>query len=318
MRTQQLRGVRGETRLVVLGHNETDVVDITDQVPGAGGLAEAIGWSRSEGRPLFDLLDELVSFATKNGSGLPMGEVSSPDGAATARLELPVNAPEVWAAGVSYMRSREAREAESGSGNAIYAKVYSADRPELFLKDAGCLRTVPSGQPVCIRPDSNWNVPEPELALVLDASGTIVGFTIGNDVSSRQIEAENPLYLPQAKIYRGSCALGPAVLIAAPTTRIEFELRLRILDRDRSILFEGQTSTRQMKRSFGELVDYLTRFNVIRDGTVLLTGTGIVPHDAFTLEPGHTVEIEVPGIGVLSNPVEAAPIRTSDLTTADV
>lgn len=286
------------------------VVDVTSAVGGRGDMVAAIGRARGEQRSTRALLDDLAA-----DPGCASFELVSEGRLVTTNdqfvLDIPVTAPEVWAAGVSYLRSREARELESGPGNAIYAKVYAAERPELFMKDAGCRRTVAVGQPIHVRPDSDWNVPEPELALVLGADGTIVGCTIGNDVSSRQIEAENPLYLPQAKIYANSCALGPAVLLADGPWTEPFSIQLRILDAEGAVVFEGETSTNEMKRSFAELVDYLTRFNPIEDGTVLLTGTGIVPPDAFTLSDGHVVEIEVPGIGVLRNPVTQAPNRAN-------
>jgi len=218
-------------------------------------------------------------------------------------LLLPVEPPEVWCAGVTYERSRDARIEESAVED-VYSLVYDAERPELFLKDAGCRRTVGPGEAVGIRSDSAWNVPEPEIGLVLGDAGDIAGVTIGNDVSSRDIEGANPLYLPQAKVYAGACALGPAVLSPVPSE--PFEIRMRILDATGAELFTGETSTGRMKRSFEELVEFLVRDNPVPPGSVLLTGTGLVPPDDFTLEPGHVVEIEVPGVGILSNPVVLA------------
>jgi 2-dehydro-3-deoxy-D-arabinonate dehydratase len=218
-------------------------------------------------------------------------------------LLLPVEPPEVWCAGVTYERSRDARIEESAVQD-VYALVYDAERPELFLKDAACRRTVGPGQPVGIRSDSAWNVPEPEIALVLGHGGEIAGVTIGNDVSSREIEGTNPLYLPQAKVYAGACALGPAVVSPAPDEPLE--IRLRILGEAGDVLFAAETSTARMKRSFEDLVAYLVRDNPVPARSVLLTGTGLVPPDDFTLEPGHVVEITVPGIGTLSNPVVLA------------
>jgi 2-dehydro-3-deoxy-D-arabinonate dehydratase len=155
-----------------------------------------------------------------------------------------------------------------------------------------------------VRSDSTWNVPEPEIALVLDGEGGLAGVTIGNDVSSRDIEGANPLYLPQAKVYAGGCALGPAVVSPAPDG--PFEIRMRILDGAGTEVFTGETSTSRMKRSFDELVEFLLHDNPVPPGSVLLTGTGRVPPDDFTLEPGHVVEIDVPGIGTLANPVVIA------------
>ena len=219
------------------------------------------------------------------------------------RLVLPLEPPEVWCAGVTYERSRDARIEESAVED-VYSLVYDAERPELFLKDAGCRRTVGPGEPIGIRYDSAWNVPEPEIGLVLGDDGGIAGVTIGNDVSSRDIEGANPLYLPQAKVYAGACALGPAVLSPVPTEPLE--IRLRVLGADGAELYAGETSTARMKRSFAELVRFLVRDNPVPAGSVLLTGTGLVPPDDFTLEPGNVVEIEVPGIGILANPVVLA------------
>ena len=218
-------------------------------------------------------------------------------------LLLPIEPPEVWCAGVTYERSRDARVEESAAKD-VYTLVYDAERPELFLKDAACRRTVGPGRPIGVRADSAWNVPEPEIALVLGEGGEIVGVTIGNDVSSRDIEGANPLYLPQAKVYAGACSLGPAVLSPAPDAPLE--IGLRVTDEAGEELFAGETSTTRMKRTFEGLVDFLVRDNPVPAGSVLLTGTGLVPPDDFTLEPGHTVEIRVPGIGVLRNPVVLA------------
>ena len=218
-------------------------------------------------------------------------------------LLLPLEPPEVWCAGVTYERSRDARIEESAVRD-VYSLVYDADRPELFLKDAACRRTVGPGRPIAIRSDSGWNVPEPEIGLVLGDGGEVTGVTIGNDVSSRDIEGANPLYLPQAKVYAGACALGPAVLSPAPEEPLD--IHLRVLGESGEELFAGETSTARMKRSFEELVEYLVRDNPVPARSVLLTGTGLVPPDDFTLEPGHVVEISVPGIGTLSNPVVLA------------
>ena len=218
-------------------------------------------------------------------------------------LLIPIEPPEVWCAGVTYERSRDARIEESAVED-VYSLVYDAERPELFLKDAGCRRTVGPGEAIGIRSDSAWNVPEPEIGLVLGEDGSVEGVTIGNDVSSREIEGTNPLYLPQAKVYAGACALGPAVLAPVPTEPLE--IRMRIIDASGAELFAGETSTARMKRSFEELVEFLLRDNPVPAGSVLLTGTGLVPPDDFTLEVGHVVEIEVPGIGILSNPVVLA------------
>ena len=210
---------------------------------------------------------------------------------------------EVWAAGVTYFRSRDARMAESqdAGGGTFYDRVYAADRPELFFKAAGW-RVRGPGQPVRIRADARWSVPEPELALVVNARGAIVGYTIGNDMSSRDIEGENPLYLPQAKVYDGSCALGPAVLVTRDGLPPATEIRLRI-SRGGQDVFAGATTLASMKRTPKELVGFLYRDNSFPSGCVLLTGTGVVPPDAFTLHAGDQIAIDIAGIGTLVNHV---------------
>lgn len=213
----------------------------------------------------------------------------------------PVDAQEVWAAGVTYRRSRDARMEESTQKD-VYDLVYDADRPEIFLK-ATPQRVVHPGEAVTIRSDSTWDVPEPELALVINRHGEIVGYTVGNDMSSRSIEGENPLYLPQAKIYDGSASLGPVVVLAS---EIDDPLDLRIelvIERGGDEAFRGETSTEQIHRSLDELASYLFRGSAHADGAFLMTGTGIVPPDDFTLDEGDTVHITIEGIGTLTNPV---------------
>jgi 2-dehydro-3-deoxy-D-arabinonate dehydratase len=221
---------------------------------------------------------------------------------ARAHLLAPITKQEVWAAGVTYLRSREARMEESEGGGSFYDKVYHAGRPELFFKGTANRVAGPNG-PVRIRADSKWNVPEPELALVVNSRGELVAFTIGNDMSSRDIEGENPLYLPQAKVYQGSCALGPALMLADSVAEPRnLEIRLAIL-RQGNPCFEGRTSIRQMKRNFEDLISYLYREQHFPNGVVLLTGTGIVPPDNFTLQQGDIINITVPEIGTLRNTV---------------
>jgi 2-dehydro-3-deoxy-D-arabinonate dehydratase len=219
-------------------------------------------------------------------------------------LLAPVNAPEVWCAGVTYERSRDARVEESAAKD-VYTLVYDAPRPELFLKDAAGRRTVGPGKPVGIRDDSAWNVPEPEIGLVLGEYGKIAGLTIGNDVSSRDIEGANPLYLPQAKIYAGACAIGPAIYVPEHLDA-SLRIRMRVTDEYGQIVFEGETFTANMRRSYSELVQWLLLDNPVPAGSVLLTGTGLVPPDSFSLRPGNFVEIHVPEIGTLVNPVVRA------------
>lgn len=219
-------------------------------------------------------------------------------------LTVPIEAPEVWAAGVTYERSRDGRNYESNGGNTeeltFYDKVYEAARPELFFKSTKD-RTVGPGETVYLRTDSFWQIPEPELGIVLDSKGEILGYTIGNDMSSRDIEGENPLYLPQAKIWRHSCAIGPAILLAESVEDpYNLDIHCRVY-RENTLIFHDEASTKQLKRTLPELASYLVRDNVVFDGTVLLTGTSIVPPNEFTLQDGDRIEIEIPGIGVLVN-----------------
>jgi 2-dehydro-3-deoxy-D-arabinonate dehydratase len=245
-----------------------------------------------------------LHFRYRQDGELRTGTAGSPGELDRYELALPIEPPEVWCAGVTYARSRDARVEESAVKD-VYTLVYEADRPELFLKDAACRRTVGPCEPIGVRGDSTWNVPEPEIALVLGDGGSIAGLTIGNDVSSRSIEGANPLYLPQAKVFAGACALGPAVLVPEDW-EAPLAISMRIVDDAGGEVFRGETSTARMKRSFGELVDWLVRDNPVPGGSVLLTGTGLVPPDNFTLQPGHTVEVSVPGIGTLRNPVRLA------------
>ena len=208
---------------------------------------------------------------------------------------------EVWAAGVTYKRSEEARKEESGTPD-LYARVYSAKRPELFFK-ANPRRVAGPDAPISIRTDSTWDVPEPELALVINASAQIIGYTISNDVSSRSIEGENPLYLPQAKTYANCCALGPAI---TPAWEIADPYNLTIglsIERDDQVYWQGETSTRELKRRFEELVSYLFLENDFPDGVMLCTGTALVPERHFTLQPGDIVQITIDQLGILRNPV---------------
>lgn len=214
----------------------------------------------------------------------------------------PIDAQEVWAAGVTYKRSQVARMDESESAASHYDQVYTADRPELFLK-ATPRRVSGPGQPVRVRADSRWSVPEPELALVVNPQLQLVGFSIGNDMSARDIEGENPLYLPQAKVYNQCCGLGPCVLLAdTPLDRESTQITLSI-NRGESEVFRGSTTIDQMARTFDDLIGWLGKENDVPDGAFLLTGTGIVPPDEFTLADGDSVTIEITGIGALTNPV---------------
>jgi 2-dehydro-3-deoxy-D-arabinonate dehydratase len=251
-----------------------------------------------------ETIDELLSRENLRGHLLSVIEAGAalPVDAPTHPLA-PIGNQEVWAAGVTYMRSREARmeESKSAGGGDFYDRVYEAPRPELFFKAAG-RRAVGTKTEVRIRKDAKWSVPEPELTLVISPEGRIQGYTIGNDMSSRDIEGENPLYLPQAKSYDGSCALGPCIYLTneplASTTEISIEIT-----RGGSAVFGDKVEISRIKRSFEELVEFLYRELSFPVGAFLMTGTGVVPPDTFTLEVGDVVSIAIPPIGVLTNTV---------------
>ena len=242
-----------------------------------------------------DLLDYLKNQASSSPTVEPPSSES---------LLAPIAMQEVWAAGVTYYRSRTARmeESQTAGGGSFYDRVYHAERPELFFKSSAH-KVVGPGAAVHIRKDSKWNVPEPEFTVLLSRSGKITGYTIGNDMSSRDIEGENPLYLPQAKVYDRSCALGPCILVQdhspSPDTRIELEIA-----RDGQTAFHDEISLAQMKRDPEVLAEYLFRENSFPYGCFLLTGTGIVPPDSFTLQAGDIIRISIDGIGTLENPVD--------------
>jgi 2-dehydro-3-deoxy-D-arabinonate dehydratase len=224
-------------------------------------------------------------------------------------LGTPIDAPEVWAAGVTYQKSKEARNYEATAGKldatTFYDKVYDAERPEIFFKSTAA-RTVGPGDDVYLRSDSKWQIPEPELGLVLNEDGSIIGYTIGNDMSCRDIEGENPLYLPQAKIWRNSCVIGPAIRL---TESVEDPYNLQLICRiyrNNVKVVEETANTGQLKRKLTELASFLKRDNVIFPGTVLLTGTCVVPPNEFSLAPGDRIEIEITGIGTLTNHVKDA------------
>src|SRR5262245_14835775 len=265
-----------------------------------GDRLKPIDLSRVGVATLADLLarDDPASAASwgLTGETIPVANVT---------LLPPVDRQEVWAAGVTYLRSKKAREDESTGAARFYDLVYTAPRPELFFK-ATPARVVGPGQPVRVRADSKWSVPEPELALVVSPDLRIVGYTIGNDMSARDIEGENPLYLPQAKVYKQSCAIGPCVTLAsALPPREQVGIRLKV-ERGGAVAFAGETSLAHMARPLEELVDWLGRENEFPDGVILLTGTGIVPPDEFTLRAGDVVSISIDGVGELVNPVVSA------------
>ncbi len=222
-----------------------------------------------------------------------------------AFTEAPIQSQEVWAAGVTYFRSRVARmeESKDAGGGDFYDRVYDADRPEIFFK-ATAHRVSGPGVPVRIRKDSTWNVPEPELTLAINYRKKLIGFTIGNDMSSRSIEGENPLYLPQAKTYDQCAGLGPCILLGTEPLSESTGIQVRIHRGSEGIVFQGSTDLAQMKRKPLELIDWLTKESSFPDGAFLMTGTGIIPEGDFTLESGDEVEIEIDNIGILKNPVE--------------
>jgi 2-dehydro-3-deoxy-D-arabinonate dehydratase len=256
-------------------------------------------WDALINRP--DLLEYLKSQLPNPGAA-----ASAPNFARGKPTDVhpPIGTQEVWAAGVTYFRSRTARmeESKDAGGGTFYDRVYEADRPELFFK-ASAWRVRGPRAGIRIRRDAKWNVPEPELALCVNARGEIVGYTIGNDVSSRDIEGENPLYLPQAKVYDGSCALGPGLYVTNDPLPPETAIAIRIT-RGHDIVFQGETTLSQMRRKPEELVEYLYRETSFPTGAILLTGTGIIPPDEFTLQAGDLVEITIEPIGTLSNIVE--------------
>ena len=220
-----------------------------------------------------------------------------------AELLAPIGRQEVWAAGVTYYRSRGARMEESrdAGGGSFYDRVYSAERPELFFKSTAS-RTVGTGGKVRIRADAAWSVPEPELTLLVSPGGRITGYTIGNDMSSRDIEGENPLYLPQAKVYSGSCALGPGILVSEEPLDMSTEIAIEIV-RAGGVVFEGRVALTELKRDPRTLLEYLFRDNEFPDGCFLMTGTGIVPDSSFTLASGDLIRITIEPIGTLENEV---------------
>jgi 2-dehydro-3-deoxy-D-arabinonate dehydratase len=272
----------GEARIgMVVG--DSSVMDLT-----AAGLANFTALLEAN-----DPLAELREYSDANLPRVTLSEI---------QLLVPVERHEVWAAGVTYLRSKTARMEESDFSANAYDRVYSADRPEIFFKSLA-EKVVPTGEPVGIRRDAKWSVPEPELALVLNSRGQIVGHTIGNDMSSRDIEGENLLYLPQAKTYHLSCAVGPWLVLGTPEAEArEWQIKIEI-NRAGKNVFAGEVSVGQIKRRFDELAEFLFRSQVFQHGAVLLTGTGIVPPDDFTLNESDVISIEIGGIGVLQNPV---------------
>ena len=271
--------------------NTTRGILVTDNEGQRCASLDSSAWDEIIAAPdLFDLAQKALA-----------GPCVTPP--AVNEIVAPIGTQEVWAAGVTYYRSRSARieESKDAGGGTFYDRVYSAERPELFFK-ATARRVIGPGGNIRIRTDATWSVPEPELTLVINPNAEIVGYTIGNDMSSRDIEGENPLYLPQAKVYDGSCALGPCVLLADTLLPKSTAIAVTIT-RKGGVVFTGSTSIAEIKREFTELVSYLFRDNTFPIGAYLMTGTGVVPGDDFTLAHGDIVTIVIDGIGALSNTV---------------
>lgn len=284
MRVAKIQLPDGEIRLAIVEDQQVRLLDL-GQVENCRNLSDLM--FSTDPRGLAKFLIE------REAAPLPHSAV---------KFLAPIDRQEVWAAGVTYKRSQVARMEESKSGASHYDKVYTAPRPELFFK-ATPSRVSGPGQPLRIRQDTVWSVPEPELALVISPSLKLVGFTIGNDMSARDIEGENPLYLPQAKLYNECCGLGPCVLLPeGPLNRADTKIQLDI-HRQGAVVFHGETNVDQLKRSFEELIDWLGKDNSFAHGAFLLTGTGIVPPDEFSLKAGDSVSITIDGIGTLTNPI---------------
>lgn len=284
MRLARVSPSNGE--IVVVAVNDADVqkLDLT-QVEKCHKLCDILHSPDPVGLAKF-LIDP-------NAAPIPIDEV---------RFLAPIDQQEVWAAGVTYKRSQVARMEESEAGASHYDMVYTADRPEIFFK-ANAARVSGPGQVVRVRHDSKWSVPEPEFTLVISPQGNLVGHTVGNDMSARDIEGENPLYLPQAKVYNQCAGLGPCIQLAEGDLDKEATTIKLTIERSGKSIFEGETNLGQMAREFDDLIRWLTRENDIPNGAFMMTGTGIVPPDEFTLLDGDSVSIEIAGIGTLTNPV---------------
>jgi len=287
------------TRLGILINNE--VHDITPMLPeGKENFIYLLEKAVEQNISVSEFLRNIVNpVDLKSLDTYLYDELYIPPNSNKPYLTVPFSPPEVWCAGVTYMRSREAREFETVA-KSIYDRVYDAERPEIFLK-ATSQRIVGTNDWVGLRSDSNWIVPEPELGLVIDAAGNIVGYLIGNDMSSRDIEGENPLYLPQAKFFKNACSLGPILALAEEISNpLDLNISCKIIRNDETV-FEQTANTSQLKRSLEELVSFLKRDNHLWHGTVLLTGTCIVPPDDFTLVDNDVIEIAIDNLGILCN-----------------
>jgi 2-dehydro-3-deoxy-D-arabinonate dehydratase len=271
-----------------------------DGSPRAAVLAGTKVWLLKSGKTLSDVLH--AASPAQAAEDLIDRQATTVD-LPRAKMLAPVDRQEIWAAGVTYKRSEEARMRESVGAAQFYNMVYTADRPELFFK-ATPERVVGHGDLVRVRRDSRWSVPEPELTLVISPSLRVVGYTVGNDMSARDIEGENPLYLPQAKVYTRSCAVGPVITLAPDLPPLEKVTVQLTIERGSQVAFTGATTLDRMKRTFDDLVGWLGRDNSFPHGVLLMTGTGVVPPDSFSLAAGDRVHIDITGIGRLTNDVE--------------
>lgn len=267
------------------------VVDVTNPSGGLSSALDLIVWADREHAGLADALAALGASGQAYGLGT------------AASIEIPLDPPEVWGCGVTYRKSAEFRDEETDQKRGMYDQVYSAPRPEIFFKATAARCVGPSGS-ICVRSDSTFTAPEPELAIVVDSRGEILAYTVADDVSAWDIERENPLYLPQSKIFQGCCALGPSLVTPDEVgDPYGLQVRARIL-RDGQVIFEDRVETSRIKRRLEELVDYLRRDNPVPAGTVILTGTGIIVSAEHALRAGDVVEVEIPGLGRLRNPVQ--------------
>lgn len=275
---------------------DATIYDISGSVPSIAS------WLRQSAGRVAEAIAELEGLINQAEGQYAVTAFQAEPALNQPHLLAPVDEQEIWAAGVTYERSREARQEEAQDGGDVYARVYRAERPEIFFKAQGW-RVVGPGGEVGIRSDATWSVPEPELAVVFNPKLEVVGFTIGNDMSSRDIEGANPLYLPQAKVYTASCALGPGIVLNATSEWPAASISL-VIERGGAVVFSGEVSTGRIKRTISELGMYLGHSYSVPDGVVLLTGTGVVPPSDFTLAAGDVVTIRIDGIGELRNRVK--------------
>jgi 2-dehydro-3-deoxy-D-arabinonate dehydratase len=284
----------GEARVGLLV--EDTVYDISRSVPSISS------WLRQSAGRVADAIADLERLPEQAEGRFSITEFSDAPLPDQPHLLAPVDGQEIWAAGVTYERSREARQEEARDGGDVYARVYFAERPEIFFKAQGW-RVIGPGGEVGIRSDATWSIPEPELGVVFNPNLEVVGFTVGNDMSSRDIEGENPLYLPQAKVYTASCALGPGIVLNPATEWPSATISMKI-ERGGSVVVEGDIHTSRIKRTLSDLAQYLGRCYSFPDGVALLTGTGVVPPSEFTLAAGDVVTLSIEGIGELKNRVK--------------